>query len=212
MKVNATTRSVKGTGASRRLRRAGRVPAVLYGGNKPAASLELDHNEIYHSLRKDEFHASVLDIMVDGKKESAVLRTAQWHAYKQQVLHVDFLRINADEEITIRVPVAYLNADDSPAVKISHQVISQVTTELDIRCLPSDLPTSIEVDLINLEANENIYLSGIELPKGVVYAGLEEDPVLVAALGRRGPAGGDEAEDADSTETEAGSDSEEQSE
>lgn len=213
MKVNATTRSVKGTSASRRLRREGRVPAVLYGGNKPATSLELDHNEIYHSLRKDDFHASVLDIVVDGKKQPAVLRTAQWHAYKQQVLHVDFLRINADEEISISVPVVYLNAEESPAVKLGHQVVSQVTTELYIRCLPGDLPTSIDVDLINLEDNQNIYLSEITLPKGVEYAGTEEDPLLVAALGKRGASSDDAEEDSEDTEsTETDSDSEEKSE
>src|SRR5699024_8579401 len=130
MKVNATTRSSKGSSASRRLRRAGRVPAILYGGKGEAVSLELDHNEIFHSLRKDEFHASILDMMLDGKKQSVLLRSVQWHPYKQQVLHVDIQRVSASDPITTRVPFNFLNADECPAVKLDQQIVSYVTTDL----------------------------------------------------------------------------------
>lgn len=195
MKVNATSRSKEGSSASRRLRRAGRVPAILYGGNNPAQSIEIDHNEIYHLLRRDEFHSSILDINLDDKKESALLRSVQWHPYKQQVLHVDFQRVSANDPITTRVPLEVLNADTSPAVQLEQQVVSLVSTDLLITCLPANLPTVIEIDVATLEANGNVYLSEIKLPEGVEYAGTEEDPVLVAALGRRGPSADEIAEE-----------------
>ncbi len=192
MKITATSRSVQGTSASRRLRRAGRVPAIVYGGSTDAASVELDHNEIYHSLRKEAFHASILDMDLDGKKQQVLLRSVQWHPYKQQVLHVDFQRISATEEITTRVPLHFLNGDESPAVKLHQQVVTHVTTELEITCLPGDLPSSIEVDLSGLEAGSTVYLDVIELPKGVTYAGTEENPVLAAALTRGGGSAADD--------------------
>lgn len=199
MKITATSRSVQGSSASRRLRRAGRVPAIVYGGPIDATSIELDHNEIYHSLRKEAFHASILDMDLDGKKQQVLLRSVQWHPYKQQVLHVDFQRISATQEITTRVPLHFLNGDESPAVKMHQQVVTHITTELEITCLPGDLPSSIEVDLGNLEAGSTFYLDAIELPKGVTYAGTEENPVLAAALTRGGGAAAadDNGEDGD---------------
>lgn len=205
MKVNATLRSEQGSSASRRLRRAGRVPAILYGGTQDAVSVTLDHNEIFHALRKPEFHASILDMNVDGKSQKVLLRAVQWHPYKPQVLHVDFQRVSATEAITTRVPLTFINGDDSPAVKLHQQIITHVTTELEITCLPADLPTTIEVDLGELDASGNVYLSNITLPEGVTYAGTEEDPVLAAALGRGGAAdddNGDNEEDGEEGESE----------
>ena len=199
MKVTATSRSKKGTSASRRLRHAGRVPAIVYGGTADAASIELDHNEIYHSLRKEAFHASILDMELDGKSQQVLLRSVQWHPYKQQVLHVDFQRITATDPITTRVPLHFLNGEDSPAVKLHQQVITHVTTELEITCLPADLPSSIQVELGELDDGGTVYLDDIELPKGVTYTG-DDNPVLAAAL-TRGGAADDNGEDEDDAET-----------
>ncbi len=195
MKFNATSRSDKGTSASRRLRHAGRVPAIVYGGKADPLSIELDHNEIFHALRKEAFHASILDMELDGKSQQVLLRAVQWHPYKQQVLHVDFQRVDAKQTITTKVPLHYVNGEASPAVKIHGQIISHVMTELEVTCLPADLPQAIEVDLSKLEGGANIYLSNITLPAGVVHTvhGAEGDLVLAAALAKRG---GDTAEEA----------------
>lgn len=198
MKFNATTRSDKGTSASRRLRRAGRVPAIVYGGNADPLSIELDHNEIFHALRKEEFHASILDMQLDGKGQQVLLRAVQWHPYKPQVLHVDFQRVDAKQAITTKVPLHFLNGDISPAVKTHGQLISHVMTELEVTCLPADLPQAIEVDLSQLGAGGNIYLSDITLPQGVTHIvhGAEGDLVLAAALSKPGAGAEDAAEGA----------------
>ena len=193
MKFNATSRSDKGTSASRRLRHAGRVPAIVYGGTAEPLSIELDHNEIFHALRKEAFHASILDMQLDGKAQQVLLRAVQWHPYKPQVLHVDFQRVDAKQTITTKVPLHFINGDASPAVKLHSQIISHVLTELEVTCLPADLPQAIEVDLGNMEAGGNVYLSNITLPAGVTHTvhGGETDLVLAAALAKRG--GGDDA-------------------
>ncbi|HLU03896.1 MAG TPA: 50S ribosomal protein L25/general stress protein Ctc [Advenella sp.] len=182
MKFEATTRSVQGSSASRRLRRAGRVPAIVYGGKGEAQSIELDHNEIFHALRKEPFHTSVLDMMLDGKKQSVLLRAVQWHSYKPQVLHVDFQRVNANEALTTRIPFHFINGDESPAVKQQGATISHVLNDIEITCLPKDLPQFIEVDLGNLQANEVVHLSDVTAPAGVEFVGVgEESPVLATA-------------------------------
>lgn len=182
MKFEATTRSVQGSSASRRLRRAGRVPAIVYGGKGEAQSIELDHNEIFHALRKEPFHTSVLDMMLDGKKQNVLLRAVQWHAYKPQVLHVDFQRVNANEALTTRIPFHFINGDESPAVKQQGAAISHVLNDIEITCLPKDLPQFIEVDLGNLQANEVVHLSDVKAPAGVEFVGVgEESPVLATA-------------------------------
>ena len=182
MKFEATTRSVQGSSASRRLRRAGRVPAIVYGGKGEAQSVELDHNEIFHALRKQPFHTSVLDMMLDGKKQIVLLRAVQWHAYKPQVLHVDFQRVNANEALTTRIPFQFINGDESPAVKLQGATISHVLNDIEITCLPKDLPQFIEVDLGNLQVNEVVHLSDVKAPAGVEFVGVgEESPVLATA-------------------------------
>jgi large subunit ribosomal protein L25 len=182
--VIATARSEQGSSASRRLRRAGRVPAVVYGVGTQAASIELDHNSIYHALRKEEFHSSILDLDVAGTVEKVLLRAVQWHPYKQQVLHVDFQRVNEKQSIHVKVPLHFINAETSPAVKVGGAIINHVMNELDINVLPADLPQFIEVDLAALELGQSIHLSELKLPKGVTLPnhGNEEDPAVVTAL------------------------------
>ncbi len=203
MKFKAFKRDVQGSSASRRLRRAGQVPAIVYGGNAEPVAIALDHNQIYHDLRKDVFHASILDMDLDGKVEKVLLRAVQWHAYKPQVLHVDFQRVRADQPITTRVPLNFINGDDSPAVKLHAQVISQLLVDLEITCLPANLPVSIDVDLANLDAGETITLSAIGLPEGVEYAGAstDPDPALATALAVGG--GAEESADGEDGEGEA---------
>jgi len=198
MKFNATARSVQGSSASRRLRRAGRVPAIVYGGTAAPLNIELDHNEIYHALRKEEFHASILTMEVEGSKgEQVLLRSVQWHPYKPQVLHVDFQRVDANQALHTKVPLHFINGENSPAVKLSSAVITHVLTELEIACLPAALPQFIEVDLSNLLAGGSVHLADIKLPKGVTYLshGSDANPVLASALVKGGgAAAGDAAE------------------
>ncbi len=189
MKFNATPRSVQGTSASRRLRRASLIPAIVYGGKDKPVNIELDHNEIYHALRKEEFHASILDMQLEGKSHQVLLRSVQWHPYKQIVMHVDFQRVDADKVLHTKVPLHFINADVSPAVKLSAALISHVFTELEVACLPANLPQFIEVDLSKLIGGASIHLADITLPKGVTYVAHRGDPnpVLATAVVKGGP-------------------------
>ncbi len=190
MKFTATSRSDKGTSASRRLRHAGRVPAIVYGGSADPISIELDHNEIYHALRKESFHASILSMELDGKAQQVLLRSVQWHPYKQLVLHVDFQRVDPSQTLTTKVPLHFINAENSPAVKLSSAIISHIVTDVEVVCLPANLPPFIEVDLGNMLAGNTLHLSSITAPKGVVFVthGGEADPVLAAAHVKAGAA------------------------
>ncbi len=165
--IKAETRKVQGTGASRRLRRAEKVPAIVYGGGKDATVVELDHNEIYHKLKLEAFHASILDMELDGKNEQVLLRDVQMHAWKQNVLHVDFQRVAADKKIHMKVPLHFINADIAPGVKLSGGIVSHIINELNITCLPKDLPEFIEVDLRDLAAGHSLHLSNLKMPAGV---------------------------------------------
>jgi len=179
----AQSRELQGSSASRRLRRAGQLPGIIYGGGKDATPIVLDHNELFHLLKKEAFHSSLLTAEVDGKTETVVMRDTQWHPYKPLVLHVDFQRIDAKQPIHMKVPLHFINGENCPAVKLSGAHISHTMTELDIKCLPADLPEFITVDLANLEEGHAIHLSNLSLPKGVesAYRG-EGDPVVVNAL------------------------------
>ncbi len=167
MKVIAFARKEQGTGASRRLRNAGQTPGIIYGGTEAPVAITLDHNALYHALKKEVFHSSILDLEVDGKVEKVLLRDFQVHAYKQLVLHADFQRVDPNKEIHVKVPLHFVNADVSPAVKTSGAVISHVAVELDVSCLPANMPEFVEVDLSKLEAGQSIHASGLKLPKGV---------------------------------------------
>ena len=196
IQVNASKRDEQGSGASRRLRRAGRLPGIIYGGGQDATPISLDHNDLYHMLQKEAFHASVLTIDVDGTKQSAVLRDAQWHAYKPLVLHIDFQRVAADEKIHLRVPLHFINDDICPGVKLEGGMVSHVITELDVQCLPKDLPEYIEVDLKDLSGGKSLHVSELAMPAGVevVHHG-EGDPIVATVLKTGGGDLGDESEE-----------------
>jgi len=183
MQFTATSRSVQGSSASRRLRRAGRVPAIVYGGQAQPLNIELDHNEIYHALRKEAFHASILDMQLDGgATQPVLLRAVQWHPYKQLVLHLDFQRVSATQAIHTKVPLHFINGEISPAVKLGGAIISHVANELEISCLPADLPAAIEIDLAQLQAGASVHLNDIALPKGVTAIVHGDNPVLALAM------------------------------
>jgi large subunit ribosomal protein L25 len=195
MKVIAFPRTEQGSGASRRLRNAGQTPGIIYGGNTAPTNIKLDHNALYHALKKETFHSSILDMEIEGKTEQVLLRDFQVHAFKQIVMHVDFQRVDAKQKIHVKVPLHFINAEISPAVKLSAGIISHVVSELEISCLPKDLPEFVEVDLANLEIGSTIHLSDVKLPQGVtaVLHGGQEDPTIATATI---PAGKIEAEGA----------------
>jgi large subunit ribosomal protein L25 len=187
MKVVATTRNAQGTSASRRLRHADKVPGIIYGGKGQPAMIELDHNPLFHALRKEKFHASILDMELDGKAERVLLRTYQMHPYKQQVLHIDFQRVAEDQPIHMRVPLHFTGQENSPAVKLSAAMVSHVMSEVDIACLPKDLPEYIEVDLSGLKSTDVIKVLDLKMPAGVkpVLKG-KENPAVVTVTTKGG--------------------------
>jgi large subunit ribosomal protein L25 len=194
MKVVAFPRNEQGSGASRRLRTAGQTPGIIYGGTTEPVAIALDHNALYHSLKKEAFHSSILDMEVDGKVEKVLLRDFQMHAFKQLVMHVDFQRVDAAQKIHVKVPLHFVNAEVSPAVKLSAAVISHVMTELDVSCLPGNLPEFVEVDLSKVEAGASIHLSDITLPEGVTAILHGQDNPTIATVSI--PAGQVSADDA----------------
>tara|TARA_R110002049_G_scaffold19104_3_gene72189 strand:- start:175 stop:798 length:624 start_codon:yes stop_codon:yes gene_type:complete len=200
IEFKATKRVDQGTGASRRLRRAGQLPGIIYGAHQDAAPITLDHNELIHLLKREAFHASVLTIDIEGSKEAVVLRDAQWHPFKQIVLHLDFQRVSASEKLHLKVPLHFTNDDICPAVKLGGQMVTHVLNEIDVACLPKDLPEFIEVDLKDLQNDQSVHVSDIKLPAGVeiTHHG-EGDPVIATAL-KTG--GGSTAEDAEEDEAE----------
>ena len=189
IEINASKREAQGTGASRRLRRAGRVPGIVYGGGKDAQSVDFDHKELYFSLKNEAFHSSVLNLNLDGAKEPVLLRDFQMHPYKPLVLHVDFQRVDATHKNHMKVPLHFVNADIAPGVKLGGGVVNHILTEVDVSCLPGALPEFIEVDLGNLEAGQSLHLSDLKLPAGVELTALARgDDHGVANLLSRGGA------------------------
>jgi large subunit ribosomal protein L25 len=167
IEVNAAPRATQGKGASRRLRHQERVPGILYGGGKPAQNIELDHKELAQSLKHEAFHASILTLSVEGEKQQVLLRDIQMHPWRAAVLHIDFQRVAKDKKIHMKVPLHFINADVAPGVKTGGGTVNHVLSELDIICLPDDLPNYIEVDLSNLQMGHSIHLSELKLPAGV---------------------------------------------
>ena len=170
MNVVAFARAKQGTGASRRLRNSGRTPAIIYGGSAEPQLVEVDHNTLWYALKKEAFHSSVLDMDLEGAKSQVLLRNVQYHPFKQLVLHVDFQRVDSNTVLTMKVPVHFSGAEESPAVKIDKCMVTPIVTEIEVSCLPKDLPEFITVDLSKLEKGHVIHVNEVTLPAGVKLA------------------------------------------
>ncbi len=183
IEFTAFARTTEGRGASRRIRRAGKAPGIVYGGAAAPQPIELDHNALFHALRNEAFHSSILMMKLDGSATKVLLRDVQMHPFKNEILHVDFQRIDESRKIHMKVPLHFVNGENSPAVKLSGAIVSHVTNELDVACLPKDLPGFIEVDLISLDVGHSIHVSALKLPPGVtVVTRGKTDPVVAAAV------------------------------
>ena len=182
MKFVAFERAKQGPGASRRLRITGRTPGIVYGGSEPQM-IEIDHNALWHALKKEAFHATILEMELGGKTGKVLLRDVQMHPYKQLVQHVDFQRVDATTKLHMKVPLHYVKSEESQAIKFEHCVVNHVLSEIDISCLPADLPEFIEVDLSGLKKGVSLHLNDITLPKGVIAVTRgKPNPVLVSVV------------------------------
>ncbi|HEV3104871.1 MAG TPA: 50S ribosomal protein L25/general stress protein Ctc, partial [Trinickia sp.] len=172
-----------GTGASRRLRNSGKTPGIVYGADAEPQLIELDHNALWHALKKEVFHSSILELEVAGKAQQVLLRDVQYHPFRQIVLHVDFQRVDPKKKLHTKVPVHFMNQETNPAVKLGGAVISHVINEVEIECLPGDLPEFVELDLAKIEAGQSLHVKDITLPKGVSLVGHieSENPVIASA-------------------------------
>lgn len=179
--VTAFPRTKQGTGASRRLRTSGRVPGIVYGANQQAQTVEFDHAAMLRHLKIEAFHASILDLTVDGVTAPALLRDFQMHPFKPMVLHVDMQRVDKNQKIHMRIPLHFVNADICVGVKLGGGAVQHVMTDIDIQCLPDDLPQYVEVDVKDLQLNHSLHINDLVLPKGVeVIARLKnENPTVV---------------------------------
>jgi large subunit ribosomal protein L25 len=183
IEISARKRETQGTGASRRLRNAGQVPGILYGGDKGAVNIVLDHQTLYLNLRNERFHASILTLDLEGAKEQVLLRALNMHPFKMLVQHVDFQRVSKDKKVQLKVPLHFANAEKSPGVKEQGGIVSHVLNELNVSCLPDDLPEFIEVDLSNLTVGHSIHVRDVSLPKGVeAVLHRNENPVVATVI------------------------------
>ena len=183
IEINARKREAQGTGASRRLRRTGQVPGIVYGGTGEAVTIELNHKELYQHLTNEKFHASILSLKLDDKAEDVLLRAFNMHPYKGHVQHIDFQRVSKDKKIHMKVPLHFVNAEVSPGVKEQGGIPNHVLNELNVTCLPDDLPGFIEVDMGHLTIGHSIHVKELKLPKGVepvLHKG--ENPVVATVI------------------------------
>jgi large subunit ribosomal protein L25 len=183
IEISARKREAQGTGASRRLRRLGKVPGILYGGDKDPITIELDHQDLYLNLRNEKFHATILTLDLAGNKEQVLLRSVNMHPFKPQVQHIDFQRVSKDKKIHMKVPLHFVNAEKSPGVKEQGGVVNHVLNELDIICFPADLPEFVEVDLGGLAVGHSLHVRELALPKGVeLTLHKSENPVVATVV------------------------------
>ena len=183
IEISARKREAQGTGASRRLRSAGKVPGILYGGDKDAVNIEIEHQALYLNLRNERFHASILTLDLEGAKEQVLLRALNMHPFKMQVQHVDFQRVLKDKKVQLKVPLHFANAEKSAGVKEQGGIVSHVLNELNVSCLPADLPEFIEVDLTSLTVGHSIHVRDLTLPNGVEpVLHRNENPVVATVV------------------------------
>ncbi|RYX92890.1 MAG: 50S ribosomal protein L25/general stress protein Ctc [Comamonadaceae bacterium] len=181
MNFTAFERTKQGTGASRRLRITGRTPGIVYGGTGEPVLVEIDHNALWHAIKKEAFHASILEMNLDGKTHKVLLRDIQMHPFKQMIQHIDFQRVEARTRMTVKVPLHYSGEEESPAVKTENCLAAHVLTELTVVCFPADIPEFIAVDLSGLKKGSSLHVKDITLPKGVKFVPKgQENPVLVS--------------------------------
>jgi large subunit ribosomal protein L25 len=183
--IRATARNDEGKGASRRLRRAAQIPAIIYGGSAAPKSIQLEHEKTWLASQNEWFYSSILSLDVDGKVESVLLRDIQRHPYKQIIMHLDFQRVDANQALRAKVPLHFVNQEASPAGKTAGIVITHEVNEIAISCLPKDLPEFVEVDLSSLKPGDTVHLSEIKLPAGVevpeLKLGADHDVAVVIA-------------------------------
>ncbi len=202
--IEAETRLEQGSSASRRLRRAGKLPGILYGGHQEPEAITLDHNAIMLNLKNDAFYSHILTVNLNGKAERAVLRDVQRHPFKPTLVHIDLLRVSADEPIRVHVPLHLVNEEICKGVKTGGGMINRQLTEVEIECLPADLPESIDIDVANLEVGDSVHLSEIVLPAGVTVVALAHEGHDSAVVGVLLPRGEKVTDDAEGEEDGAG--------
>ena len=204
-KISATGRNDEGKGASRRLRRSALIPAIVYGGDAAPRSVQLEHEKTWLAGQNEWFYSSILNLDIDGKVEQVLLRDMQRHPYRQLIMHLDFQRISANETLRASVPLHFINEELSPAGKASDVVVMKELTQVEVSCLPKDLPEFIEVDLAELTVDQIVHLSSLKLPKGVeipeLKLGKEHDVAVVVA--RQGRVEAESSDDAGSAEVPA---------
>ena len=203
--IKAAGRTDEGKGASRRLRRSALIPAIVYGGDAAPKSVQLEHEKVWLASQNEWFYASILNLDIDGKVEQVLLRDMQRHPYRQLIMHLDFQRISANETLRASVPLHFINEELSPAGKASDVVVMKELTQVEVSCLPKDLPEFIEVDLAELTVDQIVHLSSLKLPKGVeipeLKLGKEHDVAVVVA--RQGRVEAESSDDAGSAEVPA---------
>lgn len=212
--VNAETRTLRGKGASRRLRRNGKVPGVVYGAHKDAVSIQMNHNELLLQTANEAFYSHILDLKIDGAPEKVVLKDMQRHAYKPFITHMDFQRVDASEELTIRVPIHFINEESCVGVKQGGGVVSHLMSDLEITCLPHNLPEFIEVDVQTLEVGDSIHLADLTMPEDVqitsmMHGGDDSLAVVQVVMPRVSALEEEEEAAAESAEAEAAEDGDE---
>jgi large subunit ribosomal protein L25 len=209
--IVAESRKDQGKGASRRLRRAAKVPAILYGGKGEPSAITLDQLKLLNMVDDEKFYSSIISLKLDGQDHQAVVKDVQMHPAKNQVLHVDLQRVLADQPIRLHIPIHFLNAGSAPGVKVQGGLVSHLKTKVEISCLPKDLPEALEVDMSQMKLHETIFLKDLKLPEGVSLPELvqgrnppvvsihsprvEEEPA--AAEAAAAPAAGKEADKKD---------------
>lgn len=181
MKFVAFERAKQGTGASRRLRISGKTPGIVYGGEATPQLIEIDHNALWHALKKEAFHATILEMELDGAVSKVLLRDVQYHPFRPLVQHIDFQRVDAKTRMTMKVPLHFKGEEESDAVKIELNLVNHVTTELEVNCLPAELPEFIEVDLSGLKKNGTVTLKDIKLPRGVKWVSHGKPNLVLAS-------------------------------